>query len=124
MILTRNENPVEIKKYDHIKPAPTFGPLRCFARLPGSVVTCTLTRGHSGPHIAHTGVFKKVVGAVWEDETTYAFEEHGGSADTKPIEHTIINCPNLHCGKKLRVPKWQRLEVSCPVCNHKFEYTP
>ncbi len=66
MILTRKENPTEIKKYEHIKPAPTFGGLRCIARFPrAGRVTCTLAKGHAGPHVAHA-IFKKVR-AVWDD---------------------------------------------------------
>lgn len=61
--ITRNENPQEIKKYEHIKPAPILGPLRCFSKFPGGTSTCTLSAGHSGPHVAH-GLFKKV-NAVW-----------------------------------------------------------
>jgi len=65
MRLIREEHREEIKKYEHIKPAPTFGPVRCFARLPGTARTCTLAEGHSGPHVAH-GMFKKVM-AVWDE---------------------------------------------------------
>lgn len=68
MRLTRSENPEEIEKYSHIKPAPTFGPLRCFARFPGPEgghLTCSLAKGHSGPHVAHA-LFKKVM-AVWDE---------------------------------------------------------
>lgn len=67
MILTREENPEEIKKYDHIKPAPTFGPVRCFERLPGTPsISCTLSKYHTGLHIAHAGLFKKTVRVVWD----------------------------------------------------------
>jgi len=66
LILTRNENPEEIKKYSHIKPAPLSIP-HCFEPfpLPGTRMTCSLEPFHTGPHIAH-GLFKKVY-AVWED---------------------------------------------------------
>lgn len=63
--ITRDENPEEIKKYEHIKSAPVFGPLRCFVIFPGKTFTCTLSQGHSGPHVAHT-LFGKVV-AVWDE---------------------------------------------------------
>jgi hypothetical protein len=66
LILTRNENPEEIQKYSHIRPAPLSVP-HCFTRfpVPGSRMTCSLEPFHSGPHVAH-GWFKKVY-AVWED---------------------------------------------------------
>jgi hypothetical protein len=66
MKLLRKENPEEIKQFEHIKPAPVWGPVRCFAPLAGTPRTCTLADGHSGPHVAH-GMFKKVV-AVWDSE--------------------------------------------------------
>ena len=65
MRLTRAENPEQIEQYGDIKPAPIFGPLRCFARCPGTHRTCTLAKGHSGPHVAHT--FFKKVAAVWDE---------------------------------------------------------
>jgi len=69
--LTRQQNPREIQKYEHIRPAPVFGPRRCLAPFPGGPYTCTLAPGHSGPHVAHGGFlwpFKKVkVMAVWDD---------------------------------------------------------
>ncbi|MEK6766114.1 MAG: hypothetical protein AABY49_07840 [Planctomycetota bacterium] len=68
MKITRNENPKEIKQYDHIKPAPTFSH-QCQRRLRGSMFMCTQPLGHSGPHIAHAGLFKKVVAAVWDNST-------------------------------------------------------
>lgn len=67
MILTRENNPNEIKKYKDIKHAPTFGKLRCFARCPRTIRTCTLSKHHSGPHVAH-GMFKKIM-AVWDEES-------------------------------------------------------
>ena len=61
----RETHPEEIEKYEHIKPAPTFGPVRCFAKCPGTPRTCTLERGHAGPHVAHG--FPKKVMAVWDE---------------------------------------------------------
>jgi hypothetical protein len=66
MILTIEENSEEIKRFSNIKPAPIWGPVRCFARCPGTPRTCTLSQGHPGPHIAHA-MFKKVV-AVWDKD--------------------------------------------------------
>ena len=65
MRFTKKEDPEQVKQYGHIKPAPVFGPLRCFARCPGTHQSCTLSKGHSGPHVAHG--FKKVL-AVWDEE--------------------------------------------------------
>jgi len=59
MRFTRKEDPEQVEQFGHIKPAPIFGPLRCFARCLGTPLTCTLSKGHSGPHVAHT-FFKKV----------------------------------------------------------------
>ena len=66
MRLTRKDNPTEIKEYEHIKAAPTFGPMPCFARIPDGVASCTLSKGHGGPHVAHGGWRFKKVYAVWD----------------------------------------------------------
>ena len=63
MKLTHDKNRERIKRYSHVKPAPR-GSVRCFAQCPGTLHTCTLKKGHSGPHVSH-GRFKRVV-AVWE----------------------------------------------------------
>jgi hypothetical protein len=68
MRFTREENPEQVEQYSHIKPAPIFGPLRCFARCPGTHRTCTLSKGHTGLHVAHA-LFKKVA-AVWDEQET------------------------------------------------------
>jgi hypothetical protein len=62
--LTIEENPEAIKRYRHIKPAPRGGTVTCSVGCPGTTRTCTLKRGHAGPHVAH-GSFKKVM-AVWD----------------------------------------------------------
>lgn len=64
MKLTIEENREALKRYRHIRPAPQKGPARCSALCPGTVRTCSLRRGHSGPHVAH-GLFGRVV-AVWD----------------------------------------------------------
>ena len=64
MKLTIEEHPERIKRFGHIKPGPRFGSVQCFAQCPGSVRTCTLKKGHGGPHVAH-GRFRRVV-AVWD----------------------------------------------------------
>lgn len=64
MKLTVEENRETIKRYGHIRPAPRWGSVRCFARCPGSSRTCTLEVDHNGPHVAH-GIFRQVV-AVWD----------------------------------------------------------
>jgi hypothetical protein len=65
VILIREKNPTEIQEYSHIKPAPIFGPIRCFEKCQGTARTCTLEKGHGGPHVAH-GFLKKVM-AVWDE---------------------------------------------------------
>lgn len=64
MRLTAAEHPVSIERYRQVKPAR--GPLarRCARRCPGTEDTCTLQKGHRGPHVAH-GSFGKVL-AVWD----------------------------------------------------------
>lgn len=64
MRLTVEDNPETIKRYGHLKPASLWGSARCGVRCPGSSHTCTLEKGHRGPHAAH-GLFKRVV-AVWD----------------------------------------------------------
>jgi len=68
--LTRNMNPDAIERFADVRPAPVFGPLRCFAGFPGAHYSCTLASGHEGPHVAHGGhfwPFRKVkVMAVWD----------------------------------------------------------
>ncbi len=64
MRLTREENPETIRRYGHIKPARGWRTTRCLRRCPGTTHTCTLVRGHRGPHVAH-GLFSKVV-AAWD----------------------------------------------------------
>jgi len=65
MRILRDDNPKAIEPFKHIKPAPIFGPMRCFAPCHGTVYTCTLAQGHSGPHVSHA-LFKKVK-AVWDE---------------------------------------------------------
>jgi hypothetical protein len=74
--LTIEENRETIKRYGHIKPAPFWGSVSCSARCPGTVRTCTLERGHIGPHVAH-GTFRKVL-AVWDQGIK------AGKSDVKP----------------------------------------
>ena len=62
--LTIEENREAIKRYRHIRPSPLGGSVRCSAMCPGTVRTCTLKRGHPGPHVAH-GAFRRVL-AVWD----------------------------------------------------------
>ena len=64
MKLTIEENPERIRRFSHIKPAPRWGVALCSASCPGVPRTCTLKRGHAGPHVAH-GAFRRVV-AVWD----------------------------------------------------------
>ena len=68
MKLTIEEHPETIKRYRHIKPAPSRKGGRCATRLSGTSRACTLSPGHSGPHVAH-GAFNRVV-AVWDAGAT------------------------------------------------------
>ena len=67
MRLTAKENPETIKRYEHIRPARGWRTVICSVKCPGTPHTCTLTRAHRGPHVAH-GTFRKVV-AVWHEDT-------------------------------------------------------
>ena len=64
MKLTVEENPETTKRWDHIRPAPIWGGVRCSDKCPGSTRTCALAKNHKGPHVAH-GVFNRVM-AVWD----------------------------------------------------------
>jgi hypothetical protein len=74
MKLNIEEDRETIKRYKHIRPAP-WGSVTCSARCPGTLRTCTLKRGHSGPHVAH-GTLKKVV-AVWDKDAKSEGEAKG-----------------------------------------------
>lgn len=63
MKLTVEENRNAIRRYSHIKPASRLA-ARCSAHCAGTKRSCTLQRGHRGPHVSH-GMFRKVV-AVWD----------------------------------------------------------
>jgi hypothetical protein len=65
MKVTGRTHPLEILRYTAIRPAPIFGRVRCFARLPGSRCSCTRNTTHCGPHVAHS-FFKRII-AVWDD---------------------------------------------------------
>ena len=73
MRLTVEKDRETIKRYGHIRPAPAWGGIACAARSPGTARTCTLEKGHRGPHVAH-GFLKKVV-AVWDAGTGAAPEK-------------------------------------------------
>ena len=89
MRITREANPEEIKKYEHIKAAPTFGPVRCFTKMPGSHRTCTLSAGHDGPHMAHGGWRFRKVYAVWDNEERfYGSKLRGTVLDLLGLEDT------------------------------------
>ena len=64
MKLTIEKNPESIKRYQHVRPAPRWASSTCGLPCPGTVRSCTLERGHRGPHVAHTK-FGRVV-AVWD----------------------------------------------------------
>lgn len=114
MKLTVEENRERIKRYGHIKPAPTWGVVRCSARCPGTTRTCTLERGHRGLHVAH-GMFNKVV-AVWD-----AGVKGGQSASPKSVEKTrraVEGAPREALRKKGPVAPsrgfWSRITQRAP----------
>lgn len=63
MKLTREQHPERLKRYRHLERA-RWGADRCGRRLGQSKRTCTLGKGHRGPHAAH-GLFGRLL-AVWE----------------------------------------------------------
>jgi hypothetical protein len=67
MRLTVEDHREAIKRYSHVRPARGSKAGLCSTLCPGTRRTCTLGKGHRGPHVAH-GLFKRVV-AVWESET-------------------------------------------------------
>jgi len=67
MKLTIENNRERIKRYGHIKPAPSWGSVRCLAQCQGPVRSCTREKGHPGPHVSH-GRFNRVL-AVWEERS-------------------------------------------------------
>ena len=74
-----------IRRYRHVKPA-RGGSAKCSLRCPGTSHTCTLAKGHRGPHVAH-GSFRKVV-AVWDSGARAepaARTVHRGSGAKAPI---------------------------------------
>lgn len=64
MRLTVENDAESIKRYRHVKPARGFRVRPCSASFPGAARTCTLPRGHRGPHVAH-GRLGKIL-AVWD----------------------------------------------------------
>ena len=66
MRFTREQNPDAIERYAHVRPARGRRANRCGVGFPGGTRSCTLARGHNGPHVAH-GRWRRVV-AVWSDE--------------------------------------------------------
>lgn len=64
MKLTIEKDSETIKRYAHIKPARGLGARPCRQQCPGTTRSCTLLRGHRGPHVAH-GRLRRVV-AVWD----------------------------------------------------------
>lgn len=65
MKLTIHDDREQIRRYDHVRPAPRWGGPRCGARCPGTLRHCTLKKGHTGVHVAH-GWLRRVV-AVWDE---------------------------------------------------------
>jgi hypothetical protein len=63
MRITAEDHPDTIKRYAHVKRAPSTKGF-CAVALPESARTCSLGKSHRGPHVAH-GLFGRVV-AVWD----------------------------------------------------------
>lgn len=80
MRLTREENREALKRYRHLKPARRRAE-RCGRRLEQSKRTCTLAKGHRGPHAAH-GLFGRVL-AVWGSGDGSAGPPGGGRSSTR-----------------------------------------
>ena len=112
MKLTIEDNPEAIKRYRHIKPAPHGGASVCSARCPGSARTCTLKRGHSGPHVTH-GTFRKIL-AVWDkglddrksDET--ARQARSSLARRNPREEGFLS--SIKSTVQLFIPRFHSVE--------------
>src|SRR2546426_5750611 len=81
MYLTRAQNPSEVQRYSHFRPAGILGPPRCDARSADGHYTCTRPSVHEPPHVAHT-FFRQVV-AVWDDAP------HAGSM-SQTLDQTLV----------------------------------
>ena len=108
MRITKEEDPEEVAKYAHIKPTLTFGPLRCFAKCPGSRKTRTLDKAHSGPHVAHALLAR--VAAVWDDEALGGLQPDQGGERT---EEGRMNSP-ARAEDKLVQFLFDLQKVTCP----------
>lgn len=64
MRLTIDEQPDQLRRYGHVRPASGRGTARCKIQLLGTTYSCSRERGHSGPHVAH-GRLRRVV-AAWD----------------------------------------------------------
>jgi len=114
MKLTLDKNRERIKRYSHIKPAPR-GSVRCFTKCPGTLHTCTLKKGHAGPHVSH-GRLKRVV-AVWEGRV---------NAPTMPkrVGRTVAATPRRDLRTRGLVPAlkafWGRVSRRTPSLEEVF----
>lgn len=64
MRFTVEEHPEAIERYAHLKRARGWRVTSCSARLRGTSCTCSLEKGHRGPHVAHRFINRVV--AVWD----------------------------------------------------------
>lgn len=62
MKLTRDDQAVSLRRYAHLRPVGHSK--RCARHCPGTRYTCSLKRGHRGPHAAHD-VLRRLC-AVWD----------------------------------------------------------
>ena len=87
MRLTIEEHPESVRRYAHVPRARRFDAEACRAPFHGASRSCTLTKGHRGPHIAH-GRFGRVL-AVWRELPRTAVRQTRPSvrAEVRPRAH-------------------------------------
>ncbi len=114
MRLTIEKNQEAIRRFQHIRPAPSWKSARCAEKCPGTQRTCTREKGHRGPHAAHER-FRRVV-AVW-DEGTEALPPVKTKARS-PGRLTIGDS-----GKGSKVSRWKTLFGGLIPSSHFIEAT-
>ena len=82
MYLTRAQNPAEVQRYSHLRPAGILGPRRCEEQSPDGHYTCTRPNAHEPPHVAHT-FFRQVL-AVWDHAPREA------DPLSEALDHTLV----------------------------------
>lgn len=102
MRLTVEDNPRQLERYRHLKPAGALGGKACGAAFPDSKRTCTRRSGHRGPHAAH-GRMRKVV-AVWDSAAAGSAESERrrASGRSAPPDRRPVGLPSRRPGGLLR----------------------